>query len=64
MTLHQTAPQDAALPDSDSEATAQFDGGLIAGLRDDGNRLSAMRGVVIGTVLGIAIWSAILWGLF
>jgi hypothetical protein len=34
---------------------------MIAGLRDDSNRLAAARGIMIGTVLGIIIWAVIFW---
>ena len=55
------ALQDGLLSsERDSEAPAE-DRGLIPGLRDDGNRLAAVRGIVIGTVVGIIIWAAILW---
>ncbi len=36
---------------------------LIAGLHDDGNRLAVVRGIMIGTILGIIVWAVILWGL-
>lgn len=64
MSLPQSAPHDEPLPESNGEVAADHGGGLIAGLRDDGNRLAATRGVLIGTVLGITLWAAILWGLF
>jgi hypothetical protein len=43
----------------DSETPAEDSGGLIVGLRDDGNRLAATRGIMIGTVVGIIIWAVI-----
>ena len=64
MSLHPSAPQDQPLAESERAATAEDDAGLIAGLRDEGNRLAATRGILIGTVLGILLWAAILWGLF
>ncbi len=45
----------------ESEAPAEGGRGMIAGLRDDSNRLAAARGIMIGTVLGIIIWAVILW---
>ncbi len=44
-----------------SEAPAEDSGGLIAGLRDDGNKLAAARGIMIGTVVGSIIWAVIFW---
>ena len=58
------APQDEPLLESHGDDAADHGGGLIAGLRDEGNRLAATRGVLIGTVLGVVLWAAILWGLF
>ncbi len=60
-------PQESSTQDEmvsferDSETPAEDSGGLIVGLRDDGNRLAATRGIMIGTVVGIIIWAAILW---
>jgi hypothetical protein len=45
----------------ESEAPVEDSMGLIAGLRDDSNRLAAARGIMIGTVLGIILWAVILW---
>ncbi len=59
-------PQESSTQDEmvsferDSETPAEDSGGLIVGLRDDGNRLAATRGIMIGTVLGIIIWAVIL----
>ncbi len=62
MGLQEISTQDEPLSsERDSEAAAEDSGGLIAGLRDGGNRLAAVRGIVIGTVVGIIIWAAILW---
>lgn len=63
MSLGRSAAPDEPLPGSAGESAAGDGGGLIAGLRDEGNRLAAVRGVLLGTLLGIALWSAILWGL-
>jgi hypothetical protein len=62
--VERTPTQDELLShETQSEAPAEDSGGLIAGLRDDSNRLAAARGVMIGTVLGIIVWAVILWGL-
>ncbi len=54
------ALQDGLLSfERDSETPAEDSGGLIVGLRDDGNRLAATRGIMIGTVVGIIIWAVI-----
>ena len=53
----QTPTQDELLSERDSEAPAEDSRGLIAGLRDDGNRLAAVRGILIGAVLGGTIWA-------
>ncbi len=45
----------------ESEAPAEAGRGMIAGLRDDSNRLAAARGIMIGTVLGIIICGVIFW---
>ncbi len=63
MSLGSSASQDEPLAGSAGEGAADDGEGLIAGLRDEGNRLAAVRGVMIGTVLGIVLWTAILWGL-
>ena len=58
-------PQESSTQDEmvsferDSETPAEDSGGLIVGLRDDGNRLAATRGIMIGTVVGIIIWAVI-----
>ena len=58
-------PQESSTQDEmvsferDSETPAEYSGGLIVGLRDDGNRLAATRGIMIGTVVGIIIWAVI-----
>ena len=44
-----------------SEAPAKDSRGIIAGLRDDSNRLAAARGVMLGTALGSIICAVILW---
>ncbi len=49
--------------ETQSEAPAEDSRGLIAGLRDDSNRVAAARGVMIGTVLGMIVCAVILWGL-
>ena len=57
------APDDTLSNEMDSKSPAEDSRGLIAGLRDDSNRLAAARGIVIGTVFGIIVWAVILWGL-
>jgi hypothetical protein len=59
--LDDRSPDELLSHETQSEAPAEDSMGLIAGLRDDGNRLAAVRGIVIGTVVGIIIWAAILW---
>jgi len=60
--VEQTPTQDEPLSNEmDSETPEEDSGGLIAGLRDDGNRNAATRGIMIGTVLGGIIWAVILW---
>jgi hypothetical protein len=62
--VERTPTQDELLShETQSEAPAEGGRGLIAGLHDDGNRLAAVRGIMIGTVLGIIVWAVILWGL-
>lgn len=63
MSLRQTAPPDQPLAASAEKHSPNGDGGLIAGLRDEGNRTAAVRGVAIGVVLGTIVWAVILWGL-
>ncbi len=58
----QTPTQDELLShETQSEAPAEGGRGLIAGLRDDSNRLAAARGIMIGTVLGSIVWAVIFW---
>ncbi len=58
----QTPTQDELLShETQSEAPAEGGRGLIAGLRDDSNRLAAARGIVMGTVLGSIVWAVIFW---
>ncbi len=60
--VEQTPTQDELLShETPSEAPAEDSMGLIAGLRDDSNRLAAARGIMIGMVLGIILWAVILW---
>ncbi len=61
MSLVERTPNQDELLSSErvSEAPAEDSGGLIAGLRDDGNKLAAARGIMIGTVVGIIIWAVI-----
>jgi hypothetical protein len=60
MGLQESSTQDEPLSSERvSEPPAEDSGGLIAGLRDDGNRLAAVRGIMIGTVVGIIIWAAL-----
>ena len=60
--VEQTPTQDELLShETQSEAPAEDSMGLIAGLRDDSNRLAAARGIMIGMVLGIILWAVILW---
>jgi hypothetical protein len=60
MGLQEISTQDEPLSSERvSEAAAEDSGGLIAGQRDDGNRLAAARGIMIGTVVGIIIWAVI-----
>ena len=49
----------------ETQSEAPVEGGreLIAGLRDDSNRLAAARGIMIGTVLGGIICAVVLWAL-
>ena len=62
--VEQTPTLDEPLSNEmDSDTPEQVSEGLIAGLRDDSNRLAAARGVLIGTGLGIFAWAVILWGL-
>jgi hypothetical protein len=44
-----------------SEAPVKDSRGLIVGLRDDSNRLAAVRGVMWGAILGGITWAVILW---
>ncbi len=60
MGLQEISTQDEPLSsERDNEAAAEDSGGLIAGLSDDGNKLAATRGIMIGTVVGIIIWAVI-----
>ena len=60
--LDRPATKDELLShETQSEAPTEGGRGLIAGLRDDSNRLAAARGIMIGTVLGIIVWAVILW---
>jgi hypothetical protein len=60
--VEQTPTQDEPLShETQSKAPAEDSMGLIAGLRDDSNRLAAARGIMIGMVLGIILWAVILW---
>ncbi len=60
--VEQTPTQDELRShETPSEAPAEDSMGLIAGLRDDSNRLAAARGIMIGMVLGIILWAVILW---
>ncbi len=60
MGLQESSNQDEMVSfERDSETPAEDSGGLIVGLSDDGNRLAAVRGIVIGTVVGIIIWAVI-----
>ena len=62
MGLHKSSTQDDLVSyERDSEAPAEESWGLIAGLRDDGNRLAAARGVALGAVLGGIICAVVLW---
>ena len=60
--VERTPTQDELLShETQSEVPVEDSMGLIAGLRDDSNRLAAARGIMIGTVLGIILWAVILW---
>ncbi len=60
--LDRPATKDELLShETQSEAPAEGGSGLIAGLRDDSNRLAAARGMMIGAVLGGITWALILW---
>jgi hypothetical protein len=60
MGLQEISTQDEPLSSERvSETPAEDSGGLIAGLSDDGNKLDAVRGIMIGTVVGIMIWAVI-----
>ncbi len=60
--VERTPTQDELLShETQSEAPAEDSMGLIAGLRDDSDRLAAARGIMIGMVLGIILWAVILW---
>jgi hypothetical protein len=60
--LNRPATTDELLShETQSDAPAEDSGGLIAGLRDDSNRLAAARGIMVGTVLGGITWAVILW---
>ncbi len=62
MGLHKNSTQDEPVSyERDSEAPAEESRGLIAGPRDDSNRLAAARGVALGTVLGGIICALVLW---
>ena len=62
MGLHKNSTQDELVSyERDSEAPAEYSRGIIAGLRDDSNRLAAARGVALGTVLGGIICALVLW---
>ena len=62
MGLHKSSTQDELVScEGDSEAPAEDSRGIIAGLRDDSNRLAAARGVALGTVLGGIICATVLW---
>ncbi len=60
MGLQESSNQDEMVSfERDSETPAEDSGELIVGLRDDGNRLAATKGIMIGTVVGIIIWAVI-----
>jgi hypothetical protein len=62
MSLQEISTQDEPLShETQSKAPAEDSKGLIAGLHDDGNRLAAVRGIMIGAVLGGTIWAVVLW---
>ncbi len=62
MGLHKSSTQDELVSyERDSEAPVEDSRGLIAGLRDDSNRLAAARGVALGAVLGGIICALVLW---
>ncbi len=61
MGLHKSSTQDELFSERESESPAEDNRGVIAGLRDDSNRLAATRGIMIGTVLGGITWAVILW---
>ena len=60
--VEQTPTQDELLShETQNQAPAEGDWAMTAHLDDDGDPLSAARGVAWGVLLGGAMWAIILW---